>query len=108
MSETLKGGVAGDERWENMSEDISIEKRLEDGEAPEEIIKSAYEEGILTPDFMEEYGSTLMQYGLNEDKYEYYEQLSRKHGDESAEDVRHRFDEEPEQEGYENEEPKIA
>ena len=104
MSEILKNG--GDNNngseWEDMAESVDIEKRLEDGEDPESIIKAAYEEGRLTPDFMEEYGSTLMQYGLNEDKYEHYEQLSRQRYNESLEDRRRRFDEEPEQEGFES------
>ncbi len=103
MSEILKseGGGNDSNEWEDMAEGVGIEKRLEDGENPEDVVKAVYEEGRLTPDFMEEYGSTLMQYGLSEDKYEHYEELSRQHDQESLEDTRRHFDEEPEQEGYE-------
>lgn len=108
MSEIVKNenNEDGGSEWENMAESVDIEKRLEDGENPEKILAEAYEEGYLTPDFVEEYGSTLMQYGLNEDKLESYDQLSRKGDREddkmSPEDWRHRHDEEPEQEGYES------
>ncbi len=105
MSETLPKNEGVDNsgtEWDDMVESLDIEQRLEDGDDPEAIIKEQIEKRSLTPDFMEEYGSTLMQYGLNEDKLEYYEKLSRQH-DDSLEDKRRRFDEETEQEGYESE-----
>lgn len=103
MSETLKneGGDNNGNEWEDMVKSLGIEERLEDGDDPEDLIREQIEKNSLTPDFMEEYGSTLMQYGLNEDKYEYYEKLSRQR-DDSPENRRRRFDEEPEQEGFES------
>ena len=106
MSEILKTDGAVDsengKEWQNMIEDDNnVVKRLEDGEDPETIIKTVYEAGNLTPEFIEEYGSTLMQYGLRDDKLEHYDELARQRGAETLEDKRRRFDEEPEQEGYE-------
>lgn len=103
MTETLNTqGPNNSDDWDKMAESLSVEKSLEDGEDPEKIIQAAYEEGRLTPDFMEEYGATFAQYGLNEDKFEHYEKLSRQHGGQSPENLRRRFDEEPEQDGYES------
>lgn len=105
MSETPKTSAetgadtnASTNEWEEMAQGVSIEKRLEDGENPEEIIKAAYEDERLTPDFIEEFGSALLENGLSEEKLEYYEQLSRR--PKTPEDRRHLFGEEPEQAGF--------
>lgn len=96
---TVNSGDSSD--WDAMAEEVNVLQRLEDGEDPEKIISAAYEEGYLTPDWIEQNGSSLRQYGLNDDKLEYYDNLSRQPKNESLEDKRRRSDEEPETEGYE-------
>ena len=91
-----------DTGWEDMSEGVDIEKRLEDGEDPEEILKEAQDNGTLSVDFIEENAGTLLQYGLNEDKIDEYDKMARVgKEEETLEDKRRRDDEEPEQSGYE-------
>jgi len=83
----------------------NIVKRLEDGEDPEQILKDAYEEGTLTVDLFDRSGADLMEYGLTEDKYEYYEGLARMGGkapEKTLEEIRSRADEEPEVPGFES------
>ena len=106
MSETLSSDAGGNERneWENMSEDLgadSVEKSLDEGKSPEDIIKEAYDDEALTPDYLEQYGTMFLEHGLSEEKLEHYQRLARSAND-SPENRRRRFDEEPEQEGYED------
>ena len=106
MSEALKKDIGENNgsEWDTMAESVGIEQRLEEGEDPEKMLKALYEDGHLTPDFMEEHGSTLLQYGLGEEAFERYEKLARQPRDgepESPEDKRRFEDEEPEVKGFE-------
>ena len=103
MSETLKSNTettTGSE-WDNMKENLSVIARLQNGDDPEAIIQEAYENHNLTPDFLEEHAEEFLQYDLNSDKLEKYEKMARNRLNATAEDKRRRFDEEPEQSGYE-------
>ena len=97
--------IQSNEMEDDDLERSNIVKRLEDGEDPEKILKDAYEEGTLTVDLFDRSGADLMEYGLTEDKYEYYEGLARSGGrasEKTLEEIRSRADEEPEAQGFES------
>ena len=116
MSETLKAPEAGNENteWDNLAGAPSsivenelantsdtVENLLANGMTAEEVIEKVYDEGNLTPDFIDEYGTLLTENGLNDEQLEKYDKMARQRLNQTVEDRRHRFDEESEQRGHE-------